>query len=415
MKTWVTYIAALAMGFATTLLFKDIEGAYGVFQSVFYFLLNLSIAIFIPVVLITFASGIASLRKDGVGSKISWGIFGWTLVTSILLPLCAVGIYKLFPASFPVTSSVGSDSLYLENMVANSSVNALSQLYPTNPFFLIAYASDFILPIMIIAWILGVSLKPSSDPIRPAYTVMNSFAEVMYRITRTVTLIGSLFVYIASTYLFMDMYREKTLLVAPRFTIVIIGATFAILLFVLPLLYALLTGFRKNPYSVLLGSVSSLSIALTSGNILAASLVGESVSRQNGGAQKRAVSVSTPIFSLIARGGTGFITTLTILTLMQAMTGSAVSGAIALVIASVVMITSFSSSVFIGYEIMAITYLTLKMLNMNFYGAEVAIVAILPVLSGLGTMLDNAISNLGTVISSYFIGTDINVPYSETI
>lgn len=415
MKTWVTYIAAIAMGFATTLLFKDIEGAFGVFQGVFFFLLNLSIAIFIPVVLITFASGIASLRKDGVGSKISWGIFGWTLVTSILLPLCAVIVYKLFPVNFPVTSSVGSDAAYLENMVSNSSINAISQLYPTNPFFLVAYASDFILPIIIIAWILGFSLKPSSDPIRPAYTVMNSFAEVMYRITRTITLIGSLFVYVASTYVFFDMYREKTLLVAPRFTITIICGTLTVLFFVLPLLYALLTGFRKNPYAVIFGSISSLSMAFSTGNILAASLVGESVSRQNGGAQKRAVSVGTPIFSLVARGGTGFITTLVILTLMQAVTGEVVSGAIAIVIAATVMITSFSSSIFIGYEVVAIAYLTLKMLNMNFYGAEMAIVAIMPILSGLGIMLDNAIGNLGNVIASYFIGTDISVPYSETI
>ena len=415
MKTWVTYIAALAMGFATTLLFKDIEGAFGVFQSVFYFLLNLSIAIFIPVVLITFASGVASLRKDGVGSKISWGIFGWTLVTSILLPLCAVVVYKLFPVNFPVTSSVGADAMYLENMVSNSSINAISQLYPANPFFLVAYASGFILPIIIIAWILGFSLKPSSDPIRPAYTVMNSFAEVMYRITRTITLIGSLFVYVASTYLFLDMYREKTLLVAPRFTIVIVCGALVTLFFVLPLLYALLTGFRKNPYSVIFGSLSSLSMAFSTGNILAASLVGESVSRQNGGAQKRAVSVGTPIFSLVARGGTGFITTLVILTLMQAVTGEVVSGAIAIVIAATVMIISFSSSIFIGYEVVAITYLTLKMLNMNFYGAEMAIVAIMPILSGLGIMLDNAICNLGNVIASYFIGTDISVPYSETI
>lgn len=415
MKTWVTYIAALAMGFATTLLFKDIEGAFGVFQSVFYFLLNLSIAIFIPVVLITFASGIASLRKDGVGSKFSWGIFGWTLVTSILLPLCAVVVYKLFPVNFPVTSSVGADSMYLENMISNSSLNAISQLYPTNPFFLVAYASNFILPIIIIAWILGFSLKPSSDPIRPAYTVMNSFAEVMYRITRTITLIGSLFVYVASTYLFLDMYREKTLLVAPRFSIIIVCGALTVLFFILPLLYALLTGFRKNPYSVLFGSISSLSMAFSTGSILAASLVGESVSRQNGGAQKRVVSVGTPILSLVARGGTGFISTLVLLTLMQAVTSEVVSGAIALVIAATVMITSFSCSIFIGYEIVAIAYLTLKMLNMNFYGAEMAIVAIMPILSGLGIMLDNAIGNLGNVIASYFIGTDISVPYSETI
>lgn len=415
MKTWITYIAALALGFATALLFKDLEGAFGVFQSVFYFLVNTSIALFIPIVLITFASGVASLRKDSAGSKAGWGVLGWILITNILLPLCAVGVYKLFPVVFPNSSSAGASSDFMQSLISERSLSALSQLYPANPFLLIGYTSTFILPLIVIAWILGFSLKPSADTIRPAYTVMNSFAEVMYRITRTVATIGSAFAYIAATYLFLYLYREKTLFVAGRFSLIMLLGSFAILLFVLPLLYACVTGFRKNPYSIITRSISSLSLGITTGNILVTTLVGESISRQNGGAQKRAISVSSPIFALFGRGGTAFVTTLTILTLMQAVTGEIVSTSVALVIATVVMVTSLASGAFISYEILAMVYLTLNILNIDLYGAEMAIVALLPFLSGLGVMLDSSINNLGNVITSYFIGTDVKVPYSETI
>ena len=415
MKTWVTYLAALAMGFATALLFRDLNGAFGIFQSVFYFLVNLSIALFIPIVLITFSAGVASLKKDSAGSKMSWGIIGWAIVTSVLLPLVAVGVYKLFPTPFPVSSSAGTDASTIENLVTNKSMAALSQLYPANPFMLVSYASTFLLPVVIIAWILGVSLKPSSDVIRPAYTVMNSFAEVMYRITRTVATIGSAFAYFAATYFFLYLYREKTVLVSGRFLAIMACSTLLVLLIIIPFIYALITGFRKNPYSVIGNSISSLSLGLTTGNIIAADLVGESISRQNGGAQKRTVSVATPIFTIIGRGGTGFISTLAILMLIQATTGSEVSSSIAMVVAAMTMIATFSASAFIGYEVIAIVYITLSMLQINTYGAEMTIVALLPLLSGLGTMLDSAINNLGTVIASFFIGTDIKVPYSETI
>lgn len=415
MKTWITYIAALAMGFATALLFKDLEGAFGVFQSVFYFLLNLSIAIFIPIVLITFASGVASLKKDRVGSKVGWGIFGWILVTSILLPLCAVGIYKLFPISFPITSTSGMDQEIIYSILSEKTYSAITLLYPSNPFMLLSYTSTFIVPIVIIAWILGLSLKPSSDIIRPAYTVMNSFSEVMYRISMTATTIGSAFAYFAITYLVLYLYREKTILVARQFSMIAFGSVFLILLIVLPLLYALITGFRKNPFSVIGNSLSSLSLALTTGNIITSSIAVESISRQNGGAQKRVVSVATPIFTMIGRGGTAFVSTLSMLMLIEAVTGEAVSSSIALVIASIAIITSFASGAFIGYEIIAITYFTLNILNINLYGAEVSLIALMPLLSGLGTMLDSAIGTFGNIIASYFVGTDVNVPYSETI
>lgn len=415
MKTWVTYIAALAMGFATALLFKDINGIFGIFMNIFYFGVNLSIALFIPIVLITFSSGVASLKKDQVGSKLSWGLIGWAVITSVLLPLVAVAVYKLFPTNFPVTSTAGTDTSSIKSIIENKSLSALSQLYPSNPFRTLSYASTFLLPVIIIAWILGLSLKPSSDVIRPAYTVVNSFAEVMYRITRTATVIGSAFAYFASTYFFLYLYREKTLLVSKRFLAVTTSSTFFVLLIILPLLYALITGFRKNPYSVIGNSVSSLSLALVTGNILTADLVGESISRQNGGAQKRAVSVTTPVFTIIGRGGTGFVSTLSSLMLLEAITGAEVSLSISMVIAAMTMIVTFSSSAFIGYEIIAIVYLTLSYLKINTYGAEIAIVALLPFLSGLGTMLDSAINNMASIIASFFIGTDIKVPYSETI
>ncbi len=122
MKTWVTYIAALAMGFATALLFKDINGIFGIFMNIFYFGVNLSIALFIPIVLITFSSGVASLKKDQVGSKLSWGLIGWAVITSVLLPLVAVAVYKLFPTNFPVTSTAGTDTSSIKSIIENKSL-----------------------------------------------------------------------------------------------------------------------------------------------------------------------------------------------------------------------------------------------------------------------------------------------------
>ena len=56
-----------------------------------------------------------------------------------------------------------------------------------------------------------------------------------------------------------------------------------------------------------------------------------------------------------------------------------------------------------------------NILGINLYGAENAIVAFMPLLSGIGSLIDTAIAMLGASVVSSAAGTDIEVPYRDTI
>ena len=79
------------------------------------------------------------------------------------------------------------------------------------------------------------------------------------------------------------------------------------------------------------------------------------------------------------------------------------------------MLVSFISSTSLGTETALITVLTLNILGINLYGAENAIVAFMPLLSGIGSLIDTAIAMLGASVVSSAAGTDIEVPYRDTI
>ena len=68
-----------------------------------------------------------------------------------------------------------------------------------------------------------------------------------------------------------------------------------------------------------------------------------------------------------------------------------------------------------GTETALITVLTLNILGINLYGAENAIIAMLPLIGGLGAMVDSIISSYGSSIVATAIGTDIEIPYRDTI
>lgn len=414
MKTWITYLASVLMGFATCLIFGDSTIATGIFSSITTFLVNLGIFLFIPLTVITFASGIASLRKDKLGAKTTIVAFVWAAASTLALSIIAAIAFYFMPVKFPVSSSAGSDAAIFSTIFNSATSYALNGLYPSNPFLTLATTSYYILPLLIISWILGVSLKPSADIIRPAYTVMNSFSEVMYRIVRTVSAYGFILVYAGSSYLFLALYQEKTILVSPEFVKLFLAASLVAILVVIPLLYAIFTGFKRNPYWVLGRSFSSIATGLFTGNILASSLICEGVSRHNLGVQKRIASTATPLFILIGRGGTALVSTLSVLALLKAV-GAEMSLSSTVLIALALSLTSLLSSIASGYELLIVIYSALKLTNISLYGAEATIIALLPLLSGIAIALDVAICHFGNALVAYATRTDVKIPYRDIL
>ena len=415
MKTWITYIAAVLMGLATALLFGDTSAAAGILSWLSSFLVDLGIFITIPVIVLTFPPAVASLGKDMKGRKAAASIIGWSIITAIVLPLAGALIFTLSPVSFPVTSTAGSTPGTLAALASYYGTAALSSLYPRNAFLSIAASMDFILPAIIICWIFGLALRPSCDTIRPAYTVMNSFSEVMHRISRTYAVLGSFLVYGASASLFIDLYQEKTAIAAPRFGLLVLIASAAAAVLILPLLYGAMTGFRKNPYRLLYRSLAPMLAGFSAGSIIAAIPIAESISRQNLGVQKRVSSVAIPLSAAIGKAGSAFVSVQALLALFQATAMSRPSFAVALAAAGAAALISFASSASAGSEIAFITVMSLRLLGIDLYGGENAVLALLPLLCGFGALLDAEIAVMSASIASVSIDTDIEVPISDTI
>ena len=415
MKTWITYIAAILMGLATALLFGDAVYASGILSAISSFLVSLGIFITIPIMVFTLPSGIASLGKNRKGPRCALAVILWAIASAIVLSAAAAVVYSIHPVLFPVTSTAGSAPGALSGHVSYLLSAISSSLYPMNAFWSLSTATRFILPVIIISWILGLSLKPSADIIRPAYTVMNSFSEVMYRVSRTYSVYGFFIVFVASASMFTDIYQEKTLFAAPGFAILLSAAAAAAVLGVLPLLFAVFTGFRKNPYRVLCRAIAPMLMGLSSSSLIAAIPLSESVSRNSLGVQKRASSVTVPLLSVIGKGGSAFISVLVLLPLYQATTGTIPSLAVIAATAGAAALISFISSASAGTEIVLITVLSLEMLGINLYGAENAVIALIPVLGGLGTMIDALVTAYGSCIAASAMETDIEVPYRDTI
>lgn len=368
------------------------------------FLTGVAALLFLVVSFVTIASGTASLRKNRLGGRTVRITIFWAVVTTVILSILGVILANGIPQIFPVSSSAGGN--YTEVLSSfTSSTDALDSGSIIGKFFL---------PLVFAAFILGAALTPSSDVIRPAYTVMNSFSEAVYRIQRTAAYFGAFYVYVAGTAFFLNIWQEKTAFVSPEPFVALALSVLLVIMVVLPLLYAIFTGFRKNPYGVVGRGLAGLLTAFLSSNIYASSLMGESLSRSNMGIQKRISSTATPLSILIARGGTAFVSTLTTVTLLKTL-GAEISTFALVILALTISGLSLVSSFFPGVEIAVVSVFAIRFLNINVYGAEAAIVALLPILNGFAVMIDVLISFMASAIVGARTKTDAKIPLKDTI
>lgn len=368
------------------------------------FLTGVAALLFLVVSFVTIASGTASLRKNRLGGRTVRITIFWAVVTTLILSMLGVILANGIPQIFPVSSSAGGNYTEVLNSFT-SSIDALDAGSIIGKFFL---------PLVFAAFILGAALTPSSDVIRPAYTVMNSFSEAVYRIQRTAAYFGAFYVYVAGTAFFLNIWQEKTAFVSPEPFVALALSVLLVIMVVLPLLYAIFTGFRKNPYGVVGRGLAGLLTAFLSSNIYASSLMGESLSRSNMGIQKRISSTATPLSILIARGGTAFVSTLTTVTLLKTL-GAEISTFALVILALTISGLSLVSSFFPGVEIAVVSVFAIRFLNINVYGAEAAIVALLPILNGFAVMIDVLISFMASAIVGARTKTDAKIPLKDTI
>lgn len=414
MKTWITYLTALLMGLATALLLGDSPAVSPVLSVLSKISIDIGILLFIPMLFITFSSGIASLRKDRLTCKAAGNTILWSIVTAVILPVIAAILIRLFPVPFPVSSSAGM-APFADGFPLAVISGAASSMLTGNFFYVLASTTSFLLPVIVLAWIFGLALKPNADVIKPAYVTMNSLSEVFYRIARTYTVFGSLLVYCTSSSFFTRIYQEKTVFVSFSFTGVFVIITFALGLVVLPLIYLAFTRGKRNPYRDIIYSLAPMIAGLTSGSAVFAAPMIESTARHNLGVQKRVSSTAVPVLIIIGKAGSAAIATLSVISLIYVVTGSVPSLGVCLIVALASAAASYVSSAAAGFESVFITLCVLKMTGITLYGGEMTLIGLLPLLSGLGTAIDTEIALLGAGCAGVSLETDINPIYKDIV
>lgn len=409
MKTWITYPAAIIFGLAATLLLKDWQPYTDFLNAIVPFAHQLGLFVLFPIVFTLFTAATASLRryKDTIivfSSAVFWG-----LITALLLSFLGMGlaIASPFVLDLPHGTSQPEVSFFQFSTLSNFFIT-------TNAFNQFTITSISLLPILIIAMVFGISLRPDREAIRPAYVVVNSFAEAMMRLARIFSVFGAALLLVISAKWFMD---SPGLLVSKGnilFGVALLATVVIAIFLFLPLLFGVATLFKGgNPYKILFGTMGALLASGFSGSLLFGTTPLIALTQHNCGVRKRVSGISIPLLTILGRGGSAMVASFTIITLIESM-GNPLTLQSMVAIALFSALFSFGASFSPGLEVIFI--MVLVMGGIQGEGNSIlssGIVVLLPCLQMAALITDSAINAFGTTFGSRIVSPDDRVPIEE--
>ena len=409
MKTWITYPAAVIFALAASFLLQDWQPYVTILEIVVPWARQLGMFVLFPIVFVLFTSAVASLRryKDSFiifSSTIFWGMF-----TSLLLSFVGMGLAMINPFRYTGLTPVASSSIQFFDFTTMPSL-----LLAENAFSQFTRSSITLLAVIVLAFVFGISLRPDREVLRPAYVVMNSFAEAMLRLARIMTVFGALLVLFIGAQWFREFPVEVLFSSNLMYILSMVVLMLAALLIILPLFYGVCTKFRGgNPYSMLLGALGAVFASAFSGSLLFGTTAILALSQKNCGVRKRVGGIVTPLLGILGRGGSAMMGTFLVITVLH-------STSLTLSLQTMVFIALFSalfsliSSFTPGMEILFISVLVLQGLQADtslLFSS--GIIILMPALHLTALVVDTMVNVYGAAFGSRIVSPDDSVAIGE--
>jgi hypothetical protein len=76
---------------------------------------------------------------------------------------------------------------------------------------------------------------------------------------------------------------------------------------------------------------------------------------------------------------------------------------------------AYASPLYLGYEVFFISIIALQFLKIDLYGAEMTLVALMPILNGLGILIDSFIAAFGSAYTCQRMGVLTESAYRDIL
>ncbi len=319
MKIWIKYLTGILIGMAFALIAPDKNAAFtGITEFLTRFFVQAGRYALYPVLFFSITLSVYEHRENRTLFRIGWHTALVIVASTVGIALLGlVSVLIANPARIPIFVEGSSD---IEKIGIGAS---LLQLLPSSAFEVFANGL-FILPLCAFGAFAGAGCAVDKNDAKATLTLFDSLARVSYSIMTFFVdsvAIGLIAVSLNWALQFRGMLASKVFL---DFIVLLAVDLLILAVVVWPVAIRLTCG-KVNPFRVLYASLASILAAFISGDTVMTLPVLFRHANESLGIRRRVSTITLPLFSVFARGGTVLVTVTSFLLILKSYSSLGVS------------------------------------------------------------------------------------------
>ncbi|MGA2974079.1 MAG: cation:dicarboxylase symporter family transporter [Spirochaetia bacterium] len=308
MKIWIKLLIGSVIGLIVGF-FIPVQ-AQGFFDSLTGLLIGIGRYALFPFIFFSLGIGTSELRQEKRLARVYLSAFKYLLLAAALLIIIGTLSVLVFPPErIPIT--IEAEKAFTPVSV----MQGLKTIFPGNLFMVFFGSGDFLLPVMVVAFLIGLNMDFDRQLTRPVVQLFDSLSRIFYHLNSLVVeLFAVALIAVAATrvshlsHADLGMYKQIIIIVAVDVVVVAFG--------VFPgALYLL--GIRENPYRWLYASIGPAIAGLFTGDQYISLGVLTKHGKESLGVPRMVGSAIYPLFAVLGRAGTAMVSSVSFILILR--------------------------------------------------------------------------------------------------
>ena len=310
MKIWIKILIGTILGVLLGIFVPGTEKAMELFSFVSRLFVQIGRYVVFPLVFFALVTGTYELKREKKIFRVYGRTVLYLLLAAVLLIIVGMVTVLVFrPERIPII-------VEQEQAVTHPGLEeTLLGLFPENLFQALVGSGSIMLPLVLLAFLLGVNLTFDLRVTSPVVQLTDSLNRIFYHINSLLCELFGLAMIVISAYFIMTIKQSELTLFKQM--LIIIGIDAALIVFAIypALLYFL--GGRQNPYKWLYAIIApALTAFFSADNYLSIVMLAKH-GKENLGVPRRVGSAVYPLFAVFGRAGTALVAGATFLLVLK--------------------------------------------------------------------------------------------------
>ena len=404
MKIWLKLLLGIAAGILAAIFFPDRWSDIKIIEQLSTVAINLGRYILFPLVFFSVATGIHSL----IHKKRVLGIIGRTglymVITSALLSLFGtISVILLSPERIPVFVQEST------RMNLPGFYETILSIFPRNFFEVVFQNGNQILPVFIMAVLIGFNMNFDKVITRSAIQLFESLTGIFQHINSFIIELSGFFMIPMAWYVTEQIINTPETSLFRQMLFAVAADILIIVFIIYPIIIYFAAG-KKNPYKWIYAALAPALAALASGDSLFCLGLQLKNSSENMGSKKEAGSVSLPLLAVFGKAGTAMITGIAFIVILKSYSSLGLNLSGIIWVSTFAFLSSFIVGPFPGTGVFVAVSLLCTIYGRGIEEGYLILKPVLPVLFSVSVLIDTMTNSLISFIVSKKTGLHEDVP-----